>query len=195
MGGSDGGVKIRSSVLPKTGCKKKGQKKSKSKINKRTNVRGAGDSTHAGTDASMDSSMDSSLDSVKESVEDLVSMGWKVQPASAPTWTVSYIKDGKKLHKKSGSWYIDDKKLGRLSDTKLLAKLRTMKAEHVIAKTNNDSVSEICDIKSEGITATVNVATTPIPIGQMIRRLPLKKKQKKKSEVKAWAERLVSIGQ
>lgn len=178
MGGRDGGIKLRAPKLPKTGCKKKGVKKSRAKID--NHLKGAGDTTHAGTDASMDATMDNANDSVREGVGDLVAMGWEVHPAKAPSWSTYYTKGGKKLHKKGGVWYIDDKKLGRLSDKKLVDKLRSM----------NES-----DEAFEGITTTANVATTPIPIGQPLKRLPTKKKQKKKNEVKAWTGRLIAIGQ
>lgn len=56
----------------------------------------------------------------------LAALGWKPTQPKPPHWTVTYVKGDKKLFKKKGSWYIDDQKLGRLSDKRLIAKLRAL---------------------------------------------------------------------
>jgi hypothetical protein len=61
-----------------------------------------------------------------ENIGELKALGWEPQPPRPPTWKVSYTKGGKTLQKKRGSWYIDDDKIGRLSDKRLIAKLKTM---------------------------------------------------------------------
>ena len=69
---------------------------------------------------------DEIADALSEGVGSLTAMGWK--PASQWPEPIVYQKGDKRLFKKGTSWYLNDQKLGRLSDKALLAKLKTMRA-------------------------------------------------------------------
>jgi hypothetical protein len=78
----------------------------------------------------------------------LISLGWKVNPPKPPTWASSYTKNGKTLQKKGGVWYLDTQKLGRLSDYRLIAKLRIMKESHEGNALSNDELLLIRTVKT-----------------------------------------------